>query len=44
MPKNEFVKEHQRLVRILKKGTKKQQLAEAREQLEELRKKKGNHN
>lgn len=38
MPKSQFVREHKKLVGILKKGTRKQQLAEASEQSAELKK------
>lgn len=36
MPMTTFIAEHKKLVKILKSGTKKQQHAEAKEQLKEL--------
>jgi len=36
IPYPEFIKEHKNLVRILRKGSKKQQLIEANKQLREL--------
>jgi len=41
MPKSQFVAEHKKLIPILKSGSRKQQLAEAREQSAELKKGKG---
>lgn len=38
LPKSEFIKEHKKLVGILRKGTRKQQLAEAKDQSTELKK------
>lgn len=36
IPHNAFVKEHKKLIAILKKGSKKEQAKEAKEQMKEL--------